>query len=421
MEPGSYPLEKTCVRFVDPDTSHGNHLWNGFRQARCDQQFLDVRLISAEGVSLHTHAFLLASASSLFRHLLSLAMPTDSVSSPPISDDRGLISISLPDVSTPILAQVIDLLYEPWTQRPPDLSALGVDFLSFHLPPPGEDTQESGQAMSIVSQLSNDATQSVLLRWSKDPLPKNFLAHRDSVDMDRDSMEAIFSKLYQCPTCGKGLKSMSALSQHKQIHLPKAPDAFKCGICHVSFGTRRYLYQHNHRKHQAVKAFECEVCHRVLGGAEALRGHMRLHSGAKPYQCLLCQRSFRNRSTLNNHKKAHSQTRPQVCGQCGKAFVQKGDLRKHMRTHTHEKPFKCETCGRCFARTDYLKKHKRVHVRSESDLEERQFQLKIDLAGEEISCSLMDESILTEPLSGLPDELVLDSGHLDRPEVEKPV
>lgn len=421
-------INQACVRFADPNTSHQDHLWNGFRHARRQNLFWDVRLITAEGESVYAHALLLASASSFFQKLL-LSASTEPGSPQAFTDDHpSLISISIPDVPTSTLTDLIELLYEPWTHNPPDLKALGVDFLAFHVPLPSpspltrsQESEESVQAMSILSQLSNDATQSVLLRWSKDPLPNNFLAHRDSIDVDRDTMEEIFSsKFYPCPTCGKSLKSLSALSQHKQIHEPKAKDAFQCEICQVSFGTRRYLHQHNRRKHRAVTVFECEVCHKVLSGAEAVRGHMRLHSGAKPYRCLLCQRSFRNRSTLNNHKKAHTQTRTEICSQCGKGFLQKGDLRKHMRIHTNEKPFKCETCGRCFSRTDYLKKHRRIHGRSGSDLEDRHFQLKIDLTEEEISCGLMDESILTEPLSGLSDGLVLDTEALDGPHVEKP-
>ena len=178
------------------------------------------------------------------------------------------------------------------------------------------------------------------------------------------------SKDFECDICSKRYQNSNALSQHKVDYHTNANVKFQCGFCLKLFSAKRYLKEHEKKKHSegATLKYDCDICGKKLSGKNELKIHSRIHSGEKPYHCSECNKYFRARSTYTIHLKSHTGTKNAVCEECGKRFIQWGDLRKHMRTHTGERPFQCPSCDRSFARKDYLIKHEKTHdKRTKSD------------------------------------------------------
>ncbi|XP_030369967.1 zinc finger protein weckle [Scaptodrosophila lebanonensis] len=134
-------------------------------------------------------------------------------------------------------------------------------------------------------------------------------------------------KPYICDCCGKALKTMSALTEHKLVHTDNCP-------------------------------FECVVCHRRFKNKARLKAHADIHTNNN-YECDICGMKLNTRRTFNMHKLVHSDEKQYKCDVCGAAFKRGKTLKAHLILHTGIRPYKCNFCGKDFSNGSNCRMHKR--------------------------------------------------------------
>ena len=77
---------------------------------------------------------------------------------------------------------------------------------------------------------------------------------------------------FQCPECGKGLKSKRGLKFHLQLHVCQTP--FKCLECDNCFIDKKSLIQHRYLKHK--ESLQCPECNKVFSDKASLNQHWYL-------------------------------------------------------------------------------------------------------------------------------------------------
>ncbi|XP_077186546.1 uncharacterized protein LOC143833988 isoform X2 [Paroedura picta] len=108
-----------------------------------------------------------------------------------------------------------------------------------------------------------------------------------------------------------------------------------------NFLPREHLIRHQ-RRHQRKKTYECPDCGKSLRSSGSFKSHQRIHTGERPYGCSYCAKSFNQSIHLERHQKVHTGEKPFECPECGRSFSRKDTLIKHQRTHTgHQQIFDC--------------------------------------------------------------------------------
>ena len=105
--------------------------------------------------------------------------------------------------------------------------------------------------------------------------------------------------------------------------------------CGKSFGTIRYLVEHN-RAHTGEKPFHCYICGQQFPRKLNMKVHQRAHTREK--QCSVCGRVFDERASLALHRITDQACSYEQCGVCGLQFSSRRALHNHTKTHTDDKP-----------------------------------------------------------------------------------
>ncbi|KAH8393784.1 hypothetical protein KR200_011798 [Drosophila serrata] len=142
---------------------------------------------------------------------------------------------------------------------------------------------------------------------------------------------------------------------------PFISNRFACEHCNESFISNVALRSHKHDMHGGPKRFVCDCCGKGLKTLTLLAEHKLVHTDAKPCICPVCKAGFKNKARLRVHLETHGEPRFK-CTICGKKLQTRANLNKHKFVHVEERRFKCEICGAGCTNSTALKVHLLSHT-----------------------------------------------------------
>lgn len=144
-----------------------------------------------------------------------------------------------------------------------------------------------------------------------------------------------------CQICQGTYSSKDTLSRHIFKH-SRTKD-FKCHLC-----PREFYFKRDHdfhlKQHFNPQKVECPECGSGFGTNSALKKHLaticsqtkavlnnhhRVHKHNKPFPCLICHTAFSQKIMLQRHMKSLHNENIYHCEWCGSSFEKHGMLRKH--------------------------------------------------------------------------------------------
>ncbi|XP_068157442.1 zinc finger protein weckle [Drosophila tropicalis] len=141
------------------------------------------------------------------------------------------------------------------------------------------------------------------------------------------------AKPFICDSCGKQLKTITALNEHKLVHTEDRP--FQCDVCQAGFKNKARLKIH-HQIHEEPH-FECDICGKRLQTRRTWNMHKVVHNEERKLKCEVCGALFKRSKTLKTHLLSHTGLRPYVCQYCGKTFACNANCRSHkLKKHPKE-------------------------------------------------------------------------------------
>ncbi|KAM8706448.1 hypothetical protein ACLKA7_010683 [Drosophila subpalustris] len=165
------------------------------------------------------------------------------------------------------------------------------------------------------------------------------LSSSSALKLHMEGMHKDF-KRFICDHCGKQLKTITALSEHKLVHTDDRP--FVCAVCSTGFKNKARLRVHS-KTHEKPN-YECNICGKKLQTRRTWNMHKVVHSEDRKFKCDVCDALFKRSKTLKRHLLTHTGLRPFACNYCEQAFRCNSNLRIH-KLHRHPHEFKKEEDG----------------------------------------------------------------------------
>lgn len=195
-----------------------------------------------------------------------------------------------------------------------------------------------------------------------EPLPDSSNSDNDDVDLDstkRRNLECKWcGKIYKNPT---SYKKHLRIACRKVDHRKKVGKNKFCKICNKNFSSVAAFRLHMEGIHYNTRPFVCDHCGKQLKSLTALREHKLVHTEDRPFFCTVCPAAFKNKARLRVHKQTHEDPK-YGCNICGKMLQTRRTWRMHKLVHTDERRFKCDVCGALFKRSKSLKTHLLIHA-----------------------------------------------------------
>lgn len=142
--------------------------------------------------------------------------------------------------------------------------------------------------------------------------------------------------MHKCPGCSKRFPSQIARQQHQH-----AKEHIFCVECELPFSNKCTFEVHCRQPHF------CKLCGKTLKTLHALREH-RQAAHSTQFHCCMCDRNFVDETALRQHlaHKIHPAKKEQpsnTCSQCSKVFSSQKNLKHHENSIAH-KPLARLTC-----------------------------------------------------------------------------
>ncbi|XP_014086358.1 zinc finger protein weckle [Bactrocera oleae] len=167
---------------------------------------------------------------------------------------------------------------------------------------------------------------------------------------------------FKCETCNKIYPTERQLQIHARTHLALEDKLdIPCPYCERKFTKVAVMRQHVQGFHENKKPYICDECGRSLRTLAALTEHKLVHTNDAPFECEVCQRGFKNKARLKVHLETHNDS-SYICTECGLKLNTRRTLKMHMLVHSDAKRYKCDFCPAAFKRTKALKNHLILHT-----------------------------------------------------------
>ena len=140
---------------------------------------------------------------------------------------------------------------------------------------------------------------------------------------------------------------------------------YKCGECDASFTCSTGLEEHDRVKHRGI-LFDCPVCGRKLKSSRCLQLHLRTHGIGVRHKCDDCNMTFSQMGHMVQHIRVnHPERLPEkyvadyTCPDCGKSFKNRNSVVKHQETKHLGFSYSCPNCEKSFRSRSGLNTHRR--------------------------------------------------------------
>ena len=140
-----------------------------------------------------------------------------------------------------------------------------------------------------------------------------------------------------------------------------------CPLCSRSCANAQKLKNHIRSKHQDVTAYKCSMCHKSFGDSYSLKVHKAGHrkSVLTKHRCRLCNKGFDTANHLQQHMADHT-SQGATCQFCGKKLAHLRSILSHERgckknpaykEHACVKEFECHNCNAAYFHQKDLNRH----------------------------------------------------------------
>ncbi|XP_017860037.1 PREDICTED: zinc finger protein weckle-like [Drosophila arizonae] len=193
---------------------------------------------------------------------------------------------------------------------------------------------------------------------SLEDLP-NSVEDIDDIPSKRRNMKCSWcGKMYHNPA---SYQKHLSLSCRKIQQRTKRDKNTYCELCNKTLSSAAALKLHREGMHENAKPYVCDHCGKQLKTITALIEHKLVHTEERPFICSICKAGFKNRARLKIHYQIHEEPN-YVCNICGKKLQTRRTWNMHKLVHSEERKFKCDVCGALFKRSKTLKKHLLSHT-----------------------------------------------------------
>lgn len=207
--------------------------------------------------------------------------------------------------------------------------------------------------LTVSGTLQKDAEQPLA------DLPSSAEKDIDDIPSKRRNMKCSWcGKMYHNPASYQKHLRISCRKIQQRTKLDKNT---YCELCNKTLSSAAALKLHREGMHENAKPYVCDHCGKQLKTITALIEHKLVHTEDRPFICSICKAGFKNRARLKIHYQIHEEPN-YVCNICGKKLQTRRTWNMHKLVHSEERKFKCDVCGALFKRSKTLKTHLLSHT-----------------------------------------------------------